>query len=426
MPHPRIILCFDPPAAEEAEWWATELPPSWPRSGEPIACTCMPLARLLEELAGPEPLRTRYGPPPIVVAIAGPESASPLMQLADRLLGARLPALVLTREVARLRPELEPHGLIVESLGATRTEIARMLHALAARQPAVEALASELRVARASQGGLTGEISRLHDELQLAGTVQRRFLPKALPEISGYDFGVLFRPCGYVSGDIYDLVRIDESRLAFMLADAVGHGVPAALLTLVLGRALRQPEARDGEHPLASPARTLERLNAELCLENEAGDRFATAVCGVVDTQRHRITLASAGHPAPILIGSDRTPRPVSGGEGPLLGVFDGAPYSETTVEIGPGESLLLFTDGFEVAFPETASGPVKATHAYLGHFARILGGLAGRVHDGLARLAGEIDAQSGSLHQRDDLTAVAIRRLPRAEEGVVPERLAA
>jgi len=379
----------------------------------------MALAELAAELAGAE--RALAGPRPAVVLVLHEEGPRALvMQIADRLLGSRTPGLFLTQAPETLRDELEPHGLLVEPIGADRAHVARVLHALAARQAAVDMLSTELRVARASQGGLTGEISRLHDELQLAGTVQRRFLPKTLPEVAGYDFGVLYRPCGYVSGDFYDVVRLDDRRLAFMIADAVGHGVPAALLTLVLGRALRQGESHaNGDCPLGSPARTLSRLNAELCLENEAGDRFATAICGVLNTETHRLTLASAGHPAPILLSRAGRTQDVGGGQGPLLGVFQQAEFPETSLDLRAGETLLLFTDGFETAFPER-SGPVKASLAYVGRFSHMVAGAdrsAGGIHEALRELASEIDEEAGSLHQRDDLTAFALRRLDTAAE---------
>jgi sigma-B regulation protein RsbU (phosphoserine phosphatase) len=358
------------------------------------------------------------------------------MQLVDRLLMAHTPTLVLAANPDELRIELESLGVVVMTLDTDPAIVATVLHTLMTRQSAVEHLVTELHIARASQGGLSGEIGKLHEELQLAGTVQRRCLPKRMPDLPGYEFGVFFRPCGFVSGDIYDAVRIDEHRAAFILADAVGHGVPAALLALVLSRTLRSIEHdEDGTHPLASPATTLALLNNELCEDNEVGDRFATAVCGVIDSARGVVTLASAGHPPALVIGADGAASPVAGGEGPLLGVFPAAEFSQTTFPLTPGQTLLLFSDGFETAFPEPGANPKRASAslAYVEHFAEAASGAGlngGGAQAALERLAADVDSQAGSLNQRDDLTALALRRLPKAGEqravGPLPTRSAA
>ncbi|MDQ7012893.1 MAG: PP2C family protein-serine/threonine phosphatase [Planctomycetota bacterium] len=412
MHHARVVIAAETDAADRAAWWCSEIARGWPRRGEAPACEAV----MLETFA--DRLRDETGPgvaadTVVVLVCPTPSRAGPtLMQTLDRLIGARTPTLVLSGDADRLRMELEPQGIVVERLNADSNRITSVLQTLLVRQAAVDLLGTELRVAGASQTGLSGEIGRLHDELQLAGAVQRRFLPRELPKLPGYEFGVFFRPCGFVSGDIYDVVAIDDSRIAFMVADAVGHGVPAALLTLVLGRALRQSPADGEAHPLASPARTLARLNEELCIENETGDRFATAVCGVVDTRTGAVTLSGAGHPASIRLGTDSAAEEIDGGEGPLLGVFPDAPFTERTFTLGPGETLVLYSDGFEVVFPDPASEAesVSANQAYITHFAEIAG-RAGGAEEAVALLAADVDAQAGSLNQRDDLTALVLCR---------------
>lgn len=357
-------------------------------------------------------LGTRWDSRMILLIAEGAERNA-LMRLVDRSLGAHTPVLVICRDAARLRCEFEPQGVVVLEPTVSPDAVTTALDTLMVRQAAIDHLAMDLRIAQASNGGLNGEMSRLHEELELAGKVQRRFLPKSLPAPGGYAFGALFRPCGYVSGDIYDIAELDESRIAFLVADAVGHGVPAALLTLVLGRALRNAAA-DG--CAGAPARMLASLNEDVCQENEAGDRFATAVCGVLDRRTHRVTLASAGHPPALLIDRLGHAVMIEEGGGPLLGVFPDAPFEETSFTLGPGQTLLMYTDGFETAFPDPRDDPerVIATHAYVEKF-------AAAVHDaddrgGLQRalefLAASLDTEHCSLHQRDDLTALALSRL--------------
>ncbi|MBK7404030.1 MAG: serine/threonine-protein phosphatase [Phycisphaerales bacterium] len=421
----HVVIAFDPDSESRAERWCCEIPRAWPRSDHRPRCSVIPMPALLEQLrAGEDP--ERGGALLLLAEAAGPRAM--LIQIIDRLLESRQPTLVLTEQPETLREEFEREGVVVEAFGCEPASVARALHALTARQPALETLSRDLRIARASQSGLSGEIGRLHDELELAGAVQRRFLPRTMPEVSGYEFGVFFRPVGYVSGDIYDIARIDDRRVAFMLADAVGHGVPAALLTLVIGRALRQVEHdADGNSSLASPAATLARLNVEMCIENEAGDRFATAVCGVIDEARGCVTLSSAGHPAPLIVDPAGCAHRVVGGDGPLLGVFPQITFTETTVELRPGQTLLLYSDGFETAFPPADADPTRAAASedYVRHFAQAVTAQdagPGRVQAGLERLAMDLDEQAGSFHQRDDLTAVALYRLPerRSDAGVL------
>lgn len=419
MRHARVVIAGESDAADRAAWWCSEIARSWPRAGEAPACEALTLGTVADRMNG-SATGAMSSETVVVLVCPNPSAAGPsLMQTLDRLIGARTPTLVLTGDADRVRMELEPQGVAVERLNADANRVTSILLTLMVRQAAIDLLSTELRVARASQAGLSGEIGRLHDELQLAGAVQRRFLPRELPCVSDFEFGVFFRPCGFVSGDIYDVVPIDDYRVAFMVADAVGHGVPAALLTLVLGRALRQHSTDGQDHPLASPAKTLARLNEEVCLENETGDRFATAVCGVLDSRAGTVTISGAGHPASILLGADGSAREIDGGDGPLLGVFPDAPFTERTFPMGRGDTLVLYSDGFETAFPDP-KGPesMAANQAYITHFAEI----ARRAHDAVeavSLLAMDLDAQAGSLNQRDDLTALMLRR--RTEALAVP-----
>ena len=79
-------------------------------------------------------------------------------------------------------------------------------------------------------------MTRLDEELRLAAKLQQDFLPKQLPQVGPIHFHSLFRPAGYVSGDLYDVMRLDEKRVGFFPVDAVGHGMPAALLTMFIKR----------------------------------------------------------------------------------------------------------------------------------------------------------------------------------------------
>ncbi len=131
-----------------------------------------------------------------------------------------------------------------EAIEATlRLRIERM-------QTEIDALRGELDQHHRRDRALHGQMDRLDEEMRLAARLQRDFLPKTLPEVGRVRFRALFRPAGYVSGDLYDVQRLDEDHVGFYLADAVGHGMPAALLTMFLKRALTTKEITPGGYRL--------------------------------------------------------------------------------------------------------------------------------------------------------------------------------
>lgn len=301
--------------------------------------------------------------------------------------------------------DLDPHA------------IATTLKALLGRQDSIVELQQEIRILTGAQGGVRQEMDRMHEELNLAAAIQQELLPAELPEADGLEFGVMYRPATYVSGDIYDVTRIDEDRLWFFVADAVGHGVPAALLTMVISRSLRSGAAT------RSPAEAMTALNADLVRTQRGRSRFATAICGTLDLRTREVTLCTAGHPPALVLGGDEEQTYDSGGA--LLGVFEGEPYQQITFTLQPGETLLLYSDGFETAFPdadEAALGSANGkldVQAYLTEFANLP--WIGRSEEActasaIRRLSERVDCQAGSLHQQDDLTAVAIALKPVAQ----------
>ncbi|RMD60961.1 MAG: hypothetical protein D6824_08645, partial [Planctomycetota bacterium] len=180
--------------------------------------------------------------------------------------------------------------------------VAAALFTLVERQRAVGALAQELTTLQRFQGGLRSEIGRMHEELQLAGKVQEQMLPAAMPHAPGLEVETLFRPSSYVSGDIFDVQQLTESTVGLFLADAMGHGVPAALMTMVINRALAMVEQDvEGRQRLVPPAEALQRLNEALLGASAGAARFATAVYALLDAQEGSLRVAAAGHPPPVL-----------------------------------------------------------------------------------------------------------------------------
>jgi sigma-B regulation protein RsbU (phosphoserine phosphatase) len=346
--------------------------------------------------------------PALVVCDPG-EPRGMARALVDRMHQLQIPG-VLLRKGREDADHLAGAGVLVEAPDVDPVRLAAMLYALGERQPVVESLRSELRVLNAYQSGVRDEMDRVHDELHLAALIQRDLLPAELPRRAGVEFAVMFRPASYVSGDIYDVVEMDRGRIAFLLADAVGHGVPAALLTMVISRALRAPR------PRFDPADALSTLNNDMVRMQRGRSRFATAVCGVIDPSTREVTLCVAGHPAPLRIFEGEM-VPIDTG-GPLLGVFESEAFESETFTMREGETLLLYSDGFETAFPGEDKGDVGAQKrlqlsAYLDELRRLPWPGAGSeepLAGAIEALGARLDSQPGSLRQLDDLTALGIR----------------
>lgn len=398
--------------ADPTERWWKPIAEHWPQGAKAPGIRPFGLEPLLAQLGTPDHARALAQTAPLVI-ILGPDACGSLLyHLVDRLQQSVLPAVILLPAVDAATRRLQSGGILIESWDAQPAFLAAALFALAERQTAVRSLQRELAILSRYQGGVRGEIDRIHDELNLAAAVQQEMLPRTLPEVPGVEFGILFRPAGYVSGDIYDIVQLDDRHIAFFIADAVGHGVPAALMTMVISRSLRMTRSARGLRELVTPAEAMTRLNDELCRGKSESPRFSTAVYGIIDTQTRRVTLAGAGHPPPLRISGPCMNRAET--DGPLLGVFPGEQYTETSFVMAPGETLLLYSDGFETAFSPVSESQRRevASDSYLKELAALpwpAQDSASTVSDAFAHLSRRLDEQAGSLHQIDDVTALAI-----------------
>lgn len=425
-PHHLTLAAADGASAHAQRTWFDRLAEHWPEHAPTPVLRRLELGDLLNESHERSSV-PGVAPGPALIVLGHDDSSATLYKLVDRLNSTFTPAVILAPEAGPGVRRLAGGGLVIDDWAATARDVALVLYTLAERQPTVAALARDLGVAARCNGGVQDEMQRIHDELRLAALVQRELLPKGFPRVRGLDFGVLFRPAGYVSGDLYDVVQIDERRVAFFLADAVGHGVPAALLTMIISRSLRMAPG-SGEVP--DPAEALTRLNADLVRLNGASPRFATAIHGVIDADSRRVTLSSAGHPPPLRIRRGEAFKIEDGG--PLLGVFPDEKFHQTTFDMDEGETLLLYSDGFETAFPTPdqigARGRMRTSDRYLEHLLRL--GDPGHAPTGalsraLEDLAGTLDQQLGSLHQLDDVTAVAVASRPGVWAEIEPPAVA-
>lgn len=275
-----------------------------------------------------------------------------------------------------------------------------------AQAESVELLQQELAVTRRHHGGLRWQMDKLDEELRLAAQVQREFLPTTLPRVEGLDVGVMFRPTGYVGGDVYDVQRLDEHHVGLWIADVVGHGVPAALMTMFVKAALPTKDIGGGGYRVVPADEALGRLNHEMLTRELGKNWFVTACYAIVNCRTRALQLASAGHPPAMRVRADGTSETLQA-DGPLLGVFEDEVFEPLHTTLDEGDRLILHSDGFETAFSADV-------HNDPHRYRRELAGLPRTgANEAIAALAESVDASPGSLHQSDDLTALIADVLP-------------
>ncbi len=180
-------------------------------------------------------------------------------------------------------------------------------------------------------------------EMQRAREIQQSLLPKEIPQLAGFEVAAAWRPAREVSGDYYDVFKLDKHRLGVCIADVVGKGVAAALLMANVQAAVR---AYAGSAENA--AQLCAKVNRLLC-ENLATGKFVTFLYGVLDNETRTFDYCNAGNVYPILV-SQGTARSIEAG-GAALGVFPEWKYENATIALEPDDRLLLVTDGITEAY---------------------------------------------------------------------------
>ena len=205
----------------------------------------------------------------------------------------------------------------------------------AAAQAVEQALAHDERVRQ----------EKLNRDLELAGDVQKALLPSKPPDIGGYEVFDVYEPARHVGGDYFNYVPLPDGRIAVVMADVSGKGVPAAMVMAVLSGDVKYCLAAEPDL-----VRAVSRINDSVC-RSGWDERFATFVAVVIDPITHRATLVNAGHlPAYVrdAAGSVRAVGPEQGGL--PLGMVAEWTYQASDIEIAPGTTLVFFTDGISEA----------------------------------------------------------------------------
>ena len=181
-----------------------------------------------------------------------------------------------------------------------------------------------------------------------AAEIQRALLPRSRPEVAGYNFWEFYRTAQDVGGDLYDYIRVEDPdvpstspRWCVSLGDVAGHGMPAAILM-----AGACPEVRLLARAGFPPDEVLAHVN-RTCCDSGVINRFVTMLLAEVDPATHRLSIAAAGHPEPLIRRRDGLVEALAcPGSGPPLGVDPEAVYAPSRFDLNPGEVVVFYSDG--------------------------------------------------------------------------------
>ena len=249
------------------------------------------------------------------------------------------------------------------------------------------------------------QLESLKGDLAIASEIQQAILPRVFPPFpdiaSKIDIAASMTPAKDVGGDFYDLFRIDDNRVGFVIADVSGKGIPAAIFMAVSRTLIRATGIRGG-----SPADCITYSN-KLLAQDSVDCMFVTVFYGIVDVSTGAVTYCNAGHNPPYILTrkGDITPLPMS--TDPMAGAIDGITYHEGTLQLESGDALVMFTDGVTEA--------MNTANEEFGEQ---------RLEDTLEDVAmhncqqmvdaikADVAAFAGEAEQSDDITVLALKRL--------------
>ncbi len=244
------------------------------------------------------------------------------------------------------------------------------------------------------------EKERVEKEIEIAGEIQRHLLPKELPALPQYQIDAAAIPCKTVGGDYFNIIRIDDDRWLFVIADVSGKGVPAALLVSTLHASL---------HAYLQTGSELAELSKKLngmVYRNTSPERYITFFCAILDTRNNTLTYVNAGHNFPYCMKKENGSVETLSVGGLPLGMFELAEYQAATVGLQENETVVFYTDGVTEAMD-------KAQNEYSEE--RLMKVITSRALLSAPELKQEIlsDVQrfTGSEPQSDDLTLMVLKR---------------
>lgn len=243
-------------------------------------------------------------------------------------------------------------------------------------------------------------LAHIREEMKTAFKIQTGLLPKEMPALHGYEIAGKSTPAKDVGGDYFDFIELDDGRIAACLGDVSGKGMPAALLMSNLQATFRGQDLAN-----TPPCEIMSRSN-DLLFRSTDPDKFATFFFGILNAEKHEFHYCNAGHNYPFLITKNDCGKRLEL-SGLLLGALEGSKYSDGLVKLGPGDLLLIFSDGISEArnSADIEFGEDILPELILEHVDET----ALEIIDHIMEAA---DRFSKGSSQMDDMTIVIIKRL--------------
>jgi sigma-B regulation protein RsbU (phosphoserine phosphatase) len=243
---------------------------------------------------------------------------------------------------------------------------------------------------------------KLANELRIAKEIQLGILPSDVSECgrsSGLDIQAIMEPARDVGGDLYEVMPIANDRVAVVIGDVSGKGIPAALfmaVTTTLVRVAAQQFER--------PEEILSRVNEGLIVHNPRG-MFVTLFCAIFEPRTRNVNCASCGHPSPVLLRSGEAPSLPFRSAGLAAGIMADIEIPSQSLDLKTGDAFVFYTDGVTEAFD--AQEKQFGEHRLLACLADMPGHSA---QDALNTILAAVRQHAGDAMQSDDITIVAVR----------------
>jgi serine phosphatase RsbU (regulator of sigma subunit) len=245
---------------------------------------------------------------------------------------------------------------------------------------------------------------KMERELALAGEIQASFLPRELPSIPGWQLSVILKPSRETSGDFYDINLLPSGRLGILVADVVDKGAGAALYMALSWTLIR---TYAGEYP-TQPELVLDAVNRRILTDTRT-DQFVTLFYGILDPATGTLVYANAGHCPPYLVSAQHTKVAQQlVRTGIPLGILEDRTWEQKTVQIVPGDVLLLYTDGITEARNE--QGEFYGADRPLASMRTSLACPAREIRDAIIADVAEF---VGDAPQLDDIALAVVVREP-------------
>ncbi len=251
---------------------------------------------------------------------------------------------------------------------------------------------------------MANEKKRLDHDLEIARDIQRILLPSEAPAINGFQISGINVPARQVSGDYFDYIDVDKDRLGVAIADVSGKGVPASLIMAICRSVLRAEAARN-----PSPADVLRKVNRQLYPDVKE-DMFISMAYLILDHHHDGVTLARAGHDAPLWYQRQSQTVTAVKSPGMVVGIDSGSVFDRLTVDFAVplerNDCLVLYTDG--VTETLNSEGDEFGVD-------RMMQSVRASADDGaqaiVKRIIEDVREFTGSVPQNDDMTLIAIRK---------------